>query len=259
MSEPNVRPLPAAVVAAIKRTHAIAQEYLGIIGFVIHDTSRDSTFSDNHLLSYLGQDFIQSAISIVFLAREGALSVAKRELRFIIESSIKMCYIQQKSYASSVQDKLKTFEKELASPSISVKRDLSLYMLPEELRSVFDEEIGRLYGLTSRYVHLTPDQLLARIAAVNAGRTEGYENAAEVDELNRLLSRGLAGSLVLIFHSTPDYLAGDWLVDFNGSTSASYFMGSRFMAGMDSFFDYKAERQQQLSAIQAARSARIQF
>lgn len=259
MSEPNVRPLPADLVAAIKRTYDIVQEYLSIVGFIIHDSSRDPTFYENHLLSYLGQDFIQSAISIVFLAREGALSVAKRELRFIIESSIKMCYIQQKSYSSSVQDKLKIFEKELASPSISVKRDLSLHMLPEDMRLVFDEEIGRLYGLTSRYVHLTPDQLLERIAAVNAGRTVGYENAAEIDELNRLLSRGFSGSLVLVFHGAAEYVAGDWLVNFNGSTSASYFMGSRFMAGMDSFFDYKHERQQQLTAIQAARASRIQF
>jgi hypothetical protein len=113
--------------------------------------------------------------------------------------------------------------------------------------------------LTSRYVHLTLEQLLERIAAVNAGRTVGYESAGEVDELNRLLSRGFSASFVLIFHGAPDYVAGDWLVDFDGSASASYFMGSRFMSGMDSFFDYKHERQQRLSAIQAARAARIQF
>ena len=259
MNEQNLRPLPANVVTAIQKTQAVVHEYLTTIAFIIHNTSRDPNFSDNHLLSYLGQDFIQSAISIVFLAREGALSVAKRELRFIIETSIKMCYIQQKSYGSSVQDKLKVFEKELSSPSISVKRDLSLGMLPNDLQPAFDEEIGRLYGKTSTYVHLTPHQLLERIASVNSGRTMGYENAVEVDDLNDLLLRGLSGSLVLIYHSVPEYVAGDWFVDSDGSSFSSYFTASRFIAGIDSYFDYKHERKERLSAIQTARVERIRF
>ena len=200
--------------------------YLVTLRFItVLNTGRDPSFNANHLLSYLADDFIQSAVSITFLAREGGLSVAKRELRFIIESSIKLCFVHQQKYNSSVQDKLTEFDKELSSPSISIKRDLNLNMLPPNLRDVFSEEIGRLYGKMSGYVHLTPEQILERIAAVDAGRTLGREGSAQVLELNNLISKGFAASLVLLLHSVPEYVAGDWLVDPDGSTIDSYFVG----------------------------------
>jgi hypothetical protein len=193
------------------------------------------------------------------LAKEGGISVAKRELRFIIESSIKMCFVHQKRYNSTVQAKLTEFDTELSSPSISIKRDLNLNMLPVDLRDTFSEEIGRLYGKMPGYVHLTPNQIMERIAAVDGGRLLGREGAAEVQELNDLISRGFAASLVLLLHSVPEYVAGDWLVDADGSTQDSYFVASRYISGIDSYFDYKHERQASLKAVQAARETRIVF
>jgi hypothetical protein len=134
-----------------------------------------------------------------------------------------------------------------------------LTMLPPDLHDALNEEIGRLYGKTCTYVHLTPDQIEERIIAVDAGRIVGYESAAEVDELNQLVSRGLAASLVLLLHSVPDYVAGDWLVDSDGATVDSYFVKSGFIAGMDSHFDYKHERQANLTAIQDVRVRNITF
>jgi hypothetical protein len=129
-----------------------------------------------------------------------------------------------------------------------------LSLLPENLRDAFSEEVGRVYGLTSGYVHLTPQQISERIAAVDAGRTAAKENAVDIEALNILLSRSLACSLVLLFHSVPSWVAGDWLVEEDGSTIKWYFMGSRFLAGMDSYFDYKYERRKHLVKIRAKRN-----
>jgi hypothetical protein len=238
---------------------AVLHAYLSAIGLIIRDTARDPQFTSNHLLSYLADDFAQSAVSIAMLAHEGGLSVAKRELRFIIESSIKVCYVQRHRYASSVQEKLAEFDKVLSSTNISIKSDLNLVMLPATLTDAFNEEIGRLYGKTSGYVHLTPNQILERIAAVDAGRSMGQETAAESEALRDLVSRGLAASLVLLFHSVPDYVAGDWLVERDGSTVDSYLLGSKFIAAMDAYFDYKAKRQAQLEAVKLKRESRILF
>jgi hypothetical protein len=212
------------------------------------------------LLSYIAQDYIQSAISIIVLAMEGAHNVARRELRFLIEASIKICFIQQKSFESLIDEKLKQFDKELSSQSISIKQNLLLSLLPVSLRDAFCEEVGCVYGLTSNYVHLTPKQIEERIAAIDAGRTSARENAADVEALNALLSRGLACSLVLLFHSVPSWVAGDWLVDYeDGSSNNWYFGHSRFIAGIDSHFDYKFERSKRLAKIQAKRERQIKF
>jgi hypothetical protein len=104
------------------------------------------------------------------LARDGAVSVAKREIRFIIESSVKVCYVQQESYNSSIERKLMQFDNELSSSTISIKEDLALRMLPEELRDDFSQEVGRLYGRTSGYVHLTPNKFKSALPQPMLGR-----------------------------------------------------------------------------------------
>ena len=259
MSEKTSYEIPDALAAALATTRRIVREYLSAMRFIVGNSARDPAFTSTHLLSYISQDFIESAGSIAFLAQSGSLSVPKRDLRFIIESSIKLCYVHQKNYRSTTDEKLKQFDKELSSPSISIKRDLNLWMIPEPLRSDFEEELGRLYGKTSTFVHLTPTQIAQRIAAVDAGRMIGFESPAEVDELNSLLSRGFAASLALLFHSVGDYVAGDFLVDSDGATIDSYFLASRFIAGMDQYFDYKSERQERLIEVQATRAANIRF
>lgn len=252
--------LPQELVAPLRETELIVRSYLQGLSFVIGDAGRDPKYITEHLLSYLAQDLIQSAVAITSLAMEGMISVAKRELRFIIESSIKLCFVQQRAdRATTVAAKLQEFERELSSERISIKNNIDLSMLPEALRADFQDEAGRLYGITSGYVHLTPGQIQERIAAVDAGRTIGKESADDIHSLNRVTERALAVSLLLIFHSVPEWVAGDWLVESDGSTVAWYFTRSRFIATMDGYFDYKHERQQRFVEIQASRSSNIRF
>ena len=251
--------LPTDIANALQETDLIIRSYLAAVSFIVQDTARDPEYLNNHLLSYLAQDVLQSSVSILTLAMEGMQSVAKRELRFLIETSIKICFVQQQSYSSAIGEKLSAFKNELSSQRISIKQNINLSMLPDGMGEAFTEEVGRLYGLTSSYVHLTPSQIQERIAAVDAGKTAGKESAEDIAELNKLTSRGLAASLVLLFHSVPEYVAGDWLVEENGAAVEWYFAGSRFIAGMDSNFDYKHERQADLTGIQSTRKARVKF
>lgn len=120
-------------------------------------------------------------------------------------------------------------------------------------------EAPECYGLTSAYVHLTPSQIMASIEAAQAGVTAGRERPHDIQGLNRLAERTMAASLVLLLHSVPRWVSGDWLVEPDGSSTAWYFMGSRFIAGMDGEFDYKHERQDRLTEIRDARAAAIRF
>jgi hypothetical protein len=49
------------------------------------------------------------------------------------------------------------------------------------------------------------------------------------------------------------------MVENDGSTIAWHFAGSRFLAGIDGHFDYKAERQDRLVEIQEMRRRSIRF
>lgn len=89
------------------------------------------------------------------MAEAGVYNVCLRELRFVLEASIKLCYIQQKDPQAAVQAKIAAFSKVLDSPSISLKKDLALSLLPDDVTAAFLNETGRVYGETSNYVHFT--------------------------------------------------------------------------------------------------------
>ncbi|MHC2001833.1 hypothetical protein ACYQR9_15540 [Methylobacterium sp. CM6241] len=247
------------LVAPIQQTHLLVRSYLAGLAFMVSDTSRDPKYISNHLLSRLSQDILQSAMSVAVLVSEGIQNVARRELRFLLEASVKITHVQRASYASSIDEKLAVFDKDLRSPSISIKREINFDLLPEDHRSIFDEEIGRIYGLTSNYVHLTPAQILQSIEAAKAGVTAGKERPEDVEEFNRLAARAMAASLVLLFHSVPSWVAGDFLVEQDGSSIQWQFMQSRYIAAIDEQFDYKHERQENLSEIKRARTANVRF
>jgi len=73
------------------------------------------------------------------------------------------------------------------------------------------------------------------------------------------MSRAFSASLVLLFHSVPSWVAGDWLVEPDGSTTNWYFTRSRYIAAIDATFDYKHERKNNLQKVQDSRSSRISF
>ena len=251
--------LPPELAPSIKQSEVMCNAFLFGLSFIVKDTRRDPGYIDNHLLSYAAQDYAQSTVSLPMLIREGIHNVCRRELRFIVELSIKLCYIQQQQYDSDIATKLTSFKKTLDSTNISIKNEINLELIAEAERSLFAEEVGRIYGETSNYVHLTHAQIVERITLVQHGSTSGREGPAEIESLNLLIRRGLACSLILLLHSVPEYVAGDLLVEPNGTSLDWYFRQSRFVAAIDEHFDYKAERQARLSEVQEARRSHLAF
>jgi hypothetical protein len=250
---------PPDIAAAVAANEAVVMNYLGALGYIVMQSSRDPTYRDNDVLSYLAQDLLQSAMAVIVLPREGMPNAAKRELRFLLEASVKLAYVQQEGSGTTVLEKLERFDKELSSSKISIKKTLNLALLPEAFREAFREEVGRLFSLTSAYVHLSPMQIQASIEAAEAGITAGKERVSDIEALKAITERVLAASLVLMLNSMPYWVAGDWLVGEDGRSPDWHFTRSRFIAAMDSEFDYKHERQADLYAIQAERQARIDF
>lgn len=88
------------LVPYIEQTEYICRSFLFGLSFIVGDTARDPGYIDNHLLSYTALDFMESTISLLSLVQTGIHNVCRRELRFILEMSIKLCFIQQKQYLS---------------------------------------------------------------------------------------------------------------------------------------------------------------
>ncbi len=251
--------IPSTAIPEIECVGLAARAYVSGLAFIVHDTGRDPEFVSSHLLANLSQDLLQSAVALPVLVTEGMWSVARRELRFILEASIKQAAIQQASYKKSVAEKLSEFAVLLNSPSISCKNRLNLSLIPVEERERFLEELGQLYGAASDYVHLTERQVRARMSAVEAGHTSGFESREEAATASLLIAKTLSASLALLFHSVPEYVAGDFFVASDGRSPTWFFEKSRYLVGIDSHFDYKHERKSLLASIAAGREAKIEF
>jgi len=245
--------------AEIENLIRITNDFMSGLWFCIHDTGRDHEFWDKHLFSYISQDIIQSSYSIYLLAREGITNPCKRELRFLLELTIKQCYIEQQMPRASVTDKLDQYSKLLNSPSISIKSDITLSLLPAATKDTFLADVGRFYGVSSKYVHLSSQQVEERIELLKRGITVGKEGVTEIKDMIQSIRLGYSLVLTLIYHSIPSYVAGDWLVDSDGSSNKWYFGKSKYIAGIDSYFDYKHERKSDLQEIQKKREANIEF
>jgi hypothetical protein len=251
--------LPPEKARALTETSRIVQGYLMGLWIIGAMSARDPEYANRHLLRFLAQDLLEAAVSAEMLAYEGVHRVIMRELRFLLEASAKLAAVQQSSFASTVDEKLKEFDEELKSHRISVEKAVDLYFYDDAMKRDFIEEVGRLYGVSSGYVHWTPNQIRERIDALNDGRVAGQETVEDIDKLNRFMSRAFSASLVLLLHSVPSWVAGDWLVERDGSTTEWYFTKSRYIAAIDATFDYKHERKNNLQEVQNARSSRISF
>lgn len=251
--------IPEILQEEYKRTVEIFDSYIKWMLFCVQDTGRDPNYFNNHLLSVLAQDYLETLWSTPILIKEGIHRPIIREARFLLEMSIKMTYIQQKDYNLSISEKLNKYKKTLQSPGISIMRDINLNLLDESLHTTFLKDSGRLYGYSSNYIHLTNDQISKRMKLLNNGRSMGRESDIDLKELNDFLEKIYSISIVYIMHCIPQHVPGDWLVEGDGRTIDWYFVKSKYISAIDELFDYKHERQEKIEKIKEKREKNIAF
>lgn len=226
---------------------------------VVWITSRDQNFQKNHLLSFLNQDILETLFGVLSHVMEGIHTPSIRESRYLLELSIKIAYIQKQSYFSTIQEKLEEFDKIIKAPSITPMKSTDLNYLSEPTKIQFLEEVGRLYGEVSGFVHVTPTSIEYRQNRLTNGKILGRETPEDLAQLNNLLQRIYSAAIVFLSHAMPQYVIGDWHVDRTGELKSWYYLRSRYVAEIDSTLDYKAERKHILEEVIAARNQGIQF
>lgn len=241
------------------RTTQLITGFIDWMRFCIRDTARDINFHENHLLSFLHQDIIETLIGVLICVKEGIHTPAIRESRYLLELSIKLTYIQQQNYAMPIDEKLSTFNSLIKSPNIRPMRDITLNYLSSDSASSFLVDVGRLYGESSNFVHVTPESINYRRNRLSNDRIIGKESASDLKQLNDIIQKIYAASIVFISHSIPQYVVGDWHIDSRGELINWYYLKSKYISEIDSTLDYKHERKEILERVSAERYARVAF
>lgn len=230
------------------------------LGIAFLNYGRDTENHQKNFFIRVIDDILQSSFAINKLASEGMRNTCRRELRFLIELSIKACFVSQQYSKSLIEEQILEYEKQLKSTNISIINDVDLdYLSSGSMKSDFITEIRRMYGEMCNYVHFTPRQIVERLALAQEGRYVGFEGINELNELNQEISKVYASVIVLLFHSIPSWVVGDLLVNSDGSSYIWYFNKSKYVAEIDSKFDYKHERKKELEKIRELRRINIEF
>jgi hypothetical protein len=226
--------------------------------FCYLDSVRDGISEERNFFLRMTDDILQSIVSLETLAKEGFVNTCRRELRYLIELSIKSCVIVNNSKSPKFVDQIKEYEKLLNSSNINPINILSFWYLKTE-QEKFKTEVKMLYGYLSRYSHSSSFQILEKLNRVETGRPMGYEGINELKDLNDDIEKVFLTVIILIFHSVAQYVVGDFMVEENGETIKWYFNKSKFINIVDENFDYKCERQNILEQLKQDRLERITF
>lgn len=227
--------------------------------FVKLNCQRDSSLAEKLFFNFIIDDILQSLVAIKMLLTEGIRNTCRRELRYLLELSMKACLVSQKYSNDDFEKQLSTYNKLIKSTNISNIDYINFHFFDDEYRKDFISEFKQTYGILCNYVHSTPLQMEERITLNNIGRTIGLEGKTELFELNNEMEKVFSHIVVLCCHAIPIWYVGDWMVEKNGDTINSYFQKSKFFAQIDKYFDYKCERQKNISIIKKARNDKIKF
>lgn len=231
------------------------------LSFCKMNFSRAGDIARRNFFLRVMDDFLQSIVAINFLCKEGIHHTCRRELRYLLELSVKACLISQKSENSEIdfEGQIEEHKKVLKKSEFNLINAVDCRLLPEQAAEEFKKEVKTLYGVLSAYSHSTPFQVSERVAREKSGKTIGYEGADELRELNEHAQLAYSYIATLLAHAVEEWVLGDFLVESTGGSNSWYFRKSKYIAMLDERFDYKHERQEKLQEIQSQRSVEIEF
>lgn len=245
----------------LSRHEVIWRSFVMYLYFCKMNFSRAGDIARRHFFLRVLDDFIQSVVAINYLCREGIHNTCRRELRYLLELSVKACLISQKSEASELafEDQIDKYRNILKKSEFNLINSIEFKLLAEQSAEEFKKDVKRMYGVLSAYSHSTPFQVSERLGREKAGKTIGYEGTEELRDLNEHAQLTYSYIATLLAHALEEWVLGDFLVESNGERNPWHFRKSKYIAMLDERFDYKHERQENLQRIKSDRLADIEF
>lgn len=204
--------------------------------------TRDSN-SDHSLLHRSMDELLESVIALPTLAQDGMVNVARRELRYLLEATVKYVYVdQQFDAAAPLEERVRFLGDKAKVPRASIRPvdDVVIRMLddPERLRGAVKQSFSSLSG----HVHPSRPALEERLARAERGEYSGFEGPGVLEAFDRLASQTLDVVLVMVFEGIGPSFTGDLFINVFDDNRDWKFHRTKFTAEVSRHFDHKAER-----------------
>lgn len=181
-------------------------------------SSRDyETFKDSALI-FGTSDLIGSVTAIDIVTSEIVLNAVKRELRYMLEATIKYAAVDQLCKGKTLEEKLDYFYQEIPRSSIAPIDELN------GLTESMVKDTKELYSKLSQFTHPSKIQITEYQIQFKKG-TLGYQTHKEIDSFNRLLFRTCDILLYIILRNIGYYERKDFFDCIEGVKNWRYFKG----------------------------------
>lgn len=198
---------------------------------------------DEFLTFRFFDDTIQSVVAIWSLAKEGQLTPAKREMRYLLESCAKHVYVDLKKMSKQFTEKLIFLDTHVPKSSVSFVDDFRLHQFSDAENKEFMDCIRSMYSSLCKYVHRSPEQIEETLRLLQRGVSPGFETEQDLESFCRELAQLYDSVLVMHFNALGMGLAGDVFTHALDSLEKWPYHRTKFVKLLSSYFDYKHERQ----------------
>jgi hypothetical protein len=195
---------------------------------------------DKFLLLRYSNYLVESAIVATDSAYEGLQNACLRELRYLIETSVKFLSLDSNFSKASLKEKATKLNNREVRFEDYVK---GLNLFEDFSKSAeLKAEILSLYGLFSLTTHPTKNKIEETERISKRGKPAGSDSLKSLNKISKTIFKTLDISLVLLFHSLGQSMAGDIFIVYLDEEIKWKFHKGRFTAELSKCFDYKAER-----------------
>jgi hypothetical protein len=225
----------------------ITQDFLKATQISWFTATRSDTFVDNSLVFRSIDDLNQSVIAIRTLIEQGMLIPARREMRYILESSVKNLYVDQKAPSKTFEEKIMFLHEQVPRSSISIVDDLDL-PFSNENKTAFIVDVKSMYATACAYIHPSKTQIDERIRLAVVEAYVGFERPRDLERMNKELFRLYEAALVLVFTSLGASFLGDVFIQWLDDDLNWRYHKGKYIKSLSSNYDYKAERKERKTA-----------
>lgn len=229
--------------AATKRTRRLVGDYaLGLHTISLMST-RHPDFQSSRLSIRIQDLLLESAISTWGHIENGVLNPARREMRFLLEASVKSWWCDQFSPTEATAEKVEFLNDLGKSKFREVADSITPRLLEESVADQLTQKLTSLYGGLSTNVHASTGGIRPDLHRFENGQYIGFERIADLNSANETFATVLDISLCSAFESFDEGLVGDIFVTVLDDQPKWSFHRLPLVRSVSSHFNYKLERQ----------------
>lgn len=232
-----------AFVSQLKRLQRLTEGLVFGLQSIWLMSRRCPRIYDEFLTFRFFDDTVRSVVAIWSLAKEGQLTPAKREMRYLLESCAKHVYVDLKQMGKPLTEKLTFLETDVPSSSVSFADDFRLYEFSDTENKEYMDGIRSIYSSLCKYVHRSPEQIDEALRLLQRGISPGFETAQDVESFCRELAQLYDLIIVIHINALGMCLAGDVFAHALDGLEKWPYHNTKFVKVISSYFDYKHERQ----------------